>query len=284
MHWLLPSIYGADLRVFHFLNAFAGNWFFDRIVDYEENNNLLRSGILLSVCLYIWFSDSLHQRENRKAILSILAGTLFALVVCRTVADLAPYRIRPMFDARLVHRAYSFPISPNLVDWSSFPSDTAAYFVALAFGLARILRRYFAAFLLYSVFWICLPRLYFGAHYLSDVVVGAAIGIVSVEISLRLAGLRNLADRGLQMMERRPQLFYPLGFLLLFEMGVTFADVRNPVRGVFRDIRAGHSHELFAWAVAMTVVAMIAVFLFRWVQPGSETPAQNTAISPPAHQ
>jgi len=42
--------------------------------------------------------------------------------------------------------------------------------------LAYLLRRYAVTILLYTVVWVCLPRIYLGIHYVSDIVVGIVIG------------------------------------------------------------------------------------------------------------
>jgi len=57
-----------------------------------------------------------------------------------------------MYEPHLQHHAYAFPISPNLINWSALerlPSDTAALFWALEFGLAYLSRRLAIPMMLY---------------------------------------------------------------------------------------------------------------------------------------
>ncbi len=273
MYFVFHLIHSLDVSVYQFLNGFVGNWFLDRLVSHEEGDNLLKGGLLLAMYAYIWFQAGPRQEEQRRAIVAILTGTLFALALTRTIANIAPYRLRPMYDPTLPHHALSFPISFNMEEWSSFPSDTAAYFMALAFGLVRLLRRYSVAILLFAAVWICLPRLFFGLHFLSDVIVGAAIGIGVVEASLKSRWLRqNLATPVLDFMEAKPHLFYAASFMFLFEMSVAFDDLRRPLRGLIHALQTeqfrqvGHFRELFHIMAnfGLLVVILASVVFIAW--------------------
>jgi membrane-associated phospholipid phosphatase len=245
MNFVFYLIHSLDVSVYVFLNRFAGNWVVDRLVSYEEADNLFKGGLFLAMYAYIWFQVSPRQEERRKSIVAILTGTLVALVLARTMANFAPYRLRPMYDPTLPHRAYSLPMSFNMENWSSFPSDSAAYFFALAFGLARLMRRRAVPILLFTAIWMCLPRLFSGLHFLSDIVMGIAIGIAMVEASLKCQWLqRNLAIPILSFMEAKPNIFYAASFMIFFEMGVAFDDVRRPVRGLFHALQAGHFRQV----------------------------------------
>src|SRR5580704_16132106 len=187
---LLQLIRNVDIGIYHFLNGFAGNPLLNYFVSFEENDKLFKGGLFLALYWGLWFCPGLDRDKRRKAIIAILAGALFAVIACRVIADLTPHRIRPMYDAHLQHHPYLFPLTPNLVDWSSFPSDTAAYFFALAFGIACLSRGLAIPAMLYAAGWICLPRVFLGEHYASDVIVGAAIGIVVASASLKVEWLQ----------------------------------------------------------------------------------------------
>jgi membrane-associated phospholipid phosphatase len=269
---LLQWIQSLDISAYRFLNGFAGNWIADHLANFEEGNNLIKGGLFFAMYAYLWFRVDSVQEGRRRKILAILTATMFALVVCRTIADLTPYRLRPMYDLNLPHHAYSIPLRPNLMDWSSFPSDTAAYFFALAFGLAHLLRRYSVPILLYTGGWICLPRMYLGEHYLSDIVVGAAIGITLVSASLRFDWLRqNFATSVLRFMDAKPHVFYAAAFLVCFEMGVVFSDVREAARGLFHAFNFVHSRALpggmpgfLGILYLFLIAASMASLIFRW--------------------
>jgi membrane-associated phospholipid phosphatase len=263
MNVLVHAIGSLDLRVYHFLNGYAGHWLLDRLAAFEEDNNLFKGGLFLAVYAYLWFRICPEREKRRRAIIAIFTGTMAALLVSRTIADIAPFRMRPMYDPGIFRHAHSFSIMGNMENWSSFPSDTAAYFFALAFGLAYLLRRY-SALMLYTVVWVCLPRLFLGEHYLSDIVAGGAIGIAMVWLSVRSEWLRSsLATRVLSRMDANPGIFYASAFLVCFEMGVLFNDVRCTARYLFHASRAalsqGTLHSLPA-AGALLGLVMIAGF------------------------
>jgi len=233
MSLVLHALRGIDLSIYHCLSGIAGNWFFDRLASQEEANNLLKGGIFFAVYCYLWFRIDRDQPRRRRAIIAILIAAILAIIVTRTVASIAPYRVRPMFDPSLQHPSYSIPYAPNIENWSSFPSDTAAYFFALAFGVAYLLRRLAIPIVVYTAGWICLPRMYLGVHYASDIVVGIAIGVTMAWISLRSDFLQSIvAGRLLATMETRPHWFYPVAFLVSFEMATVFAECRLAGRAV----------------------------------------------------
>jgi membrane-associated phospholipid phosphatase len=102
----------------------------------------------------------------------------------------------PMYDPALQHRPFSIQPLSDLESWSAFPSDHAAYLCALAFGLAYLSRSLTVSIFLYAAGWICLPRLYLGVHYASDIVVGTGIGVATVWAVLRVDWFRSfLASR-----------------------------------------------------------------------------------------
>jgi hypothetical protein len=178
-----------------------------------------------------------------------------------------------MFELSLPHQAYSFPIARNMENWSSFPSDTSAYFFALGFGLIHLLRRHSVLITLYTAVWICLPRMFLGEHYLTDIAVGAAIGIALVIFSLRSKWLQRIFTSPiLRLMEAKPQIFYATAFLILFEMAALFDDVRVAARGLFHVLRSGHARELFPVALAgFGFLALVAIVAFVRRRPSASS-------------
>jgi membrane-associated phospholipid phosphatase len=263
MNVLLQSISNIDVVIYHFLNGFAGNRFLDHFASFEENDNLLKGGLFLAMYWYLWFRAGPDQERRRRAIIAILAGALLALVASRTVANFAPYRIRPIYDPQLQHYPYSFPISPNLVNWSAFPSDTAAFFFALAIGLASLSRRLGIPAMLYVAGWICLPRMFLGLHYASDIVAGASIGIILVWASLKVDWLQSgFATRLLALAEARPEVFYAAAFLASFEMGVLFDDIRGAARTVFHIVNVEYSEFSHNALAALATLGLLAIAAF----------------------
>jgi len=263
---LLQAIRNADVQIYYFLNGVVGNRFLDHIFQFLESNTLFKCGLLVSAYCYFWFRSDADQEARRRAILAIITGTLLALTINRVISTLMPFRVRPMFDAALQHRPFSVLPASGLESWSSFPSDHAAYLCALAFGLIYLSRRLTIPVVLFAAGWICLPRLYLGMHYASDIVVGTAIGVATVWAALGTGWLRSsVASRMLAFADAKPQWFYSAAFLVLFEMGDLFWDVREPVRILLHVVSAGPYHKVIFAELLMfaAVCAGIAVSVFR---------------------
>jgi membrane-associated phospholipid phosphatase len=270
MSAFLQTIQSIDVSVYYFLNRFAGNTILDHAANFADSNSLFKGGAFMAMYWSAWFVPGPGQEKRRRSIVAILVGVLLALVAARTLADLAPFRLRPMYDPQLQHRPYAFPISPKLVDWSAFPSDNAAFFCALAFGIAYVSRRLAVPAMLYALVWVCLPRLFMGVHWVSDIVTGGAIGIALVWAALTVEGLQSgLATRVLALADAAPRVFYAAAFLISFEMGVLFDDVRDVARGVFRVLPlalpeiAVHARLVTLGTLALLIGAMGLGFLGR---------------------
>jgi len=224
---VFQAIHNIDLSIYHFLSGLAGNWILDRVASQEESNDLLKGGIFFAAYWYLWFRRDSNRDIRRRSIIAIIIAAPLAIIAARTIAFLAPFRLRPIYDHTLVHPLYSIPATGNIENWSSFPSDTAAYFFALAFGLVYLLRRFAIPIMLYTAGWICFPRMYLGLHYASDMVVGTLIGITMAWVALR-SGLpkSKVARRVLATAEARPEWFYAVAFLISLEMCTVFQGSR----------------------------------------------------------
>lgn len=275
MNPAFQAIHSIDLRIYRFLSGFAGNWILDRLASQEESNNLLKGGILFAAYWYLWFRIGPDRESRRRSIIAIAIGAILAIVVARTISSLAPFRLRPIYDPMLTHPLYSIPVMGNLENWSAFPSDTAAYFGALAFGLVYLLRRLAIPIMLYTAGWICLPRMYLGFHYASDIVVGILIGITMGWVSLRSDLLQSiLARRVLTAIETRPEWFYAIGFLISFEMATVFAGSRSAGSALLHaalvklhlgSVHSGSNRPIDEWgglaAAGFLVIAVYGVFV-----------------------
>ena len=253
-----------DRWIYNFFNEFAGNWLLDHIAGEEEMNSLFKGGLFVALYWYFWFRSGPAQTQRRRTILSILIGTLTALTLNRTIAFLSPFRIRPMQEPSLPHHPFSIPISPNIEQWSAFPSDTATYFFALALGLAYLSRRLAVPVMLYTAVWICLPRIYLGLHYTSDIVAGAAIGIATVWAAIRNDWLQSSVAPRILAHESNTGLFYGAAFLLSFELACLFDHIRDAVRGVLHTAQTGSHQDAVRYtllAVAGVLVIIVAAYL-----------------------
>jgi membrane-associated phospholipid phosphatase len=280
----IQRIQSVDVVIYHVLNGFAGNRWLDYFASFEENDNLLKGGLFVAMYWYLWFRAGPDQDKRRRAIIAIVVGTLLALVASRMVADLTPFRIRPMYNLNLQHLPYSFPVSPKLVNWSAFPSDTATFFFGLSFGLAYLSRRLAIPAMLYTAVWICLPRMFLGVHYASDVVVGAVIGTALVWASLKTARLQSgLGARLLSFVDTKPEVFYAGAFLASFEMGVLFDDVRTAASAVVHGANVGNRGFIHTGLVAIASLGLLGLAAY-FVFLGRKRSSSPRAASCLSHQ
>lgn len=255
-----------DLYLFHLVNDWCGDWFLDRAAGYVEASNLFKGGIVMSAFCWFWFTGRGEDREaRRRTILVALASALLALIVNRAVASALPLRVRPMYEAGIGYHAPSLPLAFDLENWSSFPSDHATYFFALSSGLFFLSRPVGLLMMFYSVLWVCLPRLYLGIHYPSDLAFGALLGI-AVAVAVRMA--MTAKDRALERRATAPVLafermhpgpFYAAAFVVSFEMAAMFDDLRSAARALAHGLRLG-GHLSFGAIAAVFLIAAAVPF------------------------
>jgi undecaprenyl-diphosphatase len=215
----------------------SGNWLLDRLAGYEENNNLLKGGLFMATFWYFWFQPSPERELRRRTIIAVMLGALLALAANRTIAALAPFRLRPMYDPAVGYIPPSILTPFNLEAWNAFPSDTATWFFALSVGIAALSRPLGLAFAVYSAVYICLPRIYLGIHYPSDLIAGALLGMLVPPLVNTQLIRRTVATPISAVEKRSPALFYTLMFLVSFEMAVLFDHVRAVGRGSISMLR-----------------------------------------------
>ncbi len=160
-----------DQTVTHFINSFAGSGsVFDMVMV-----AITSYGVPLLILLVVlqWWSaeDRMHVRHG-----CVAAGLSFLLGLgINQLLLLFIHRMRP-YDAGVSHLI----ILPS-ADWS-FPSDHATASVAIVASLA--FARLPLRALLFGVLalLVCLSRVYVGTHFVSDVLGGAATGLVAAVI------------------------------------------------------------------------------------------------------
>jgi len=181
--------------------------------------------------LYSWF-----QAENRPSggvlpnpelVFRGTLGVLVAIAAGRLLQVGLPARPRP----RYVPHDIAFPAldDDTFHDWSSFPSDHAVLvgaIVTAVWAKSRPLGLLAAAC---GALFVCLPRIYFGLHYVSDVLGGAALGAALMWAVLRMP-LPTSAWDWLRRLDARAPALVVLGlFVLGWEMIELFETARRLV-------------------------------------------------------
>jgi undecaprenyl-diphosphatase len=191
-----------------------------------EGDNLLKGGVFVIVIWFLWFRPSGPLPETRVPILVTLLSVFFVMIFTLGLAKLVPFRIRPFVH----HDIGSSPSNFYLANMSSFPSDHAALFIALATGFFFYSRKIGLLAILYSLVVILFPRIYLGYHYPSDLLAGALMGASITIVFNRSTAIKEIVRKKLLPMEQNyPQYFYTLFFIVTYEIADLFAGSRNLV-------------------------------------------------------
>ena len=219
-----------DVGIVEALNSLTGHHHaFDRLVVMLEESSLLKTGFIVGLLWYGWFSTR-HQPETRRKVLLTLIAACAAILVARMGQRLLPPRLRPIHDPALgLQIAWSFNPASH-AEWSSFPSDHAVLLCALAAGLWTISRAWGAAAFVWIVGFVFPVRLILGLHYPSDILAGCFIGVAIVWLlSKDRRFVPRMVDRAMAFELRQPALFYTSVFLLTWQVADFFGDCRYMV-------------------------------------------------------
>jgi undecaprenyl-diphosphatase len=217
-----------DVAVVLFLNQFArASWTFDHLIGFVSQSHLMKGGVVTALVWWTWFGSHKDRDLVRGHIIATLVGAVMAIGVGRGLALTLPFRPRPVHDPA-VDFLLPYGARAGMLDsWSSFPSDHAVLFFALAAGLWFAWRRVGSLAMLYAVVVISLPRVYLGLHYPTDILVGALIGI-GIATLANWHVIRLLVARpALRWLRASPSSFYAFLFILTFQISVLFTDGRD---------------------------------------------------------
>ena len=214
-----------DREIITWLNSFARrSEGLDHILSVVAINDLFKGVVVMVVLWGVWFAGGTEAeiRRRRISLMSLVVAVVVGLAINRVLASILPHRVRPLNDPEL---EFTLPFGTSrgaFSNLSAFPSDHAVMFVGLAAGSFWALRSAGLALLGHALIVVLIPRLYLGLHYPSDMVVGAALGLLFAWISQRSGPLRFFAGWPLRWSERHPASFYPLMFLVSYMLSTLF--------------------------------------------------------------
>jgi len=201
----------------------------------------LFKGLLpLAMLCAIWFDTRERRQWQREMVVATILSGLLALIIGRILAHYLPFRQRPLYDHSL-HLAFPIAATPEAVlrTWSSFPSDHAMMWTAVAMGIFLVSRWMGVLALLQCVFLICLPRVYLGLHYPSDVLAGILLGVSVTCVVTRKPIMERFAPAIVRLIDRYPNFSYAGLFVILFELATTFDEPRELAQSIFRHVLHG---------------------------------------------
>lgn len=216
-----------DLAIIDFLNQFSQvSWRVDYTLHFISGNHLLKGGVLLTLFWWGWFRAQEHQPIVQVHLLSTLFGCFIAMASARALAWSLPFRLRPLHEEGL---AFTLPhtMKPTALEgWSSFPSDNAVLFYALSAGMFYISKKVGIFALIYTTLIIALPRVYLGLHYPTDILAGAVIGIAIALLCNTKYFTENIAQSTLSYSSTKPEIFYPIFFIISYQIADMFENSR----------------------------------------------------------
>jgi membrane-associated phospholipid phosphatase len=234
----LLGLNGFDVWLIHLLDSVSGrSSLFDglmRALTEEMFSNLL----LVTLIWYVWFSMDNTDCRTKVAvgfIMSYVSG-----ILSRVLQLILPVHPRPLHDPAL-HFRLPLGVNPNwLSSWSSFPSDHAAVLFGLAATVFIVNRRLgWLAFALAA--GLNCVRIYLGFHFPTDVIGGAALGILFVGMTQSLRLNWPFPQIVAAESSRKP-LFYALSFYLSYGIATLFDDYRAVASGVMHVLKLRDFH------------------------------------------
>jgi len=220
-----------DLSVVQFCQKYARkNRLFDEFLSFISKNNFFKGGVILIAFWWLWFPPNNQNTKSRriKIILALLSGFV-AIFLGRLLVILLPFRVRPLNNPDL-HLILPFGSeNMNLDKLSSFPSDHAVLFFAIATALLLIARKTGILAFIYTTIFITFSRVYLCFHYATDVLAGALIGITISYFIFNNRWMKTIGEKIYYFSERKPQVFYPLFFVLSFQLSNLFEELRAAI-------------------------------------------------------
>ena len=243
--------------LFHALNGLVGrSWLVDSLIALALDNVLVKAGPIGACFFYAWFrgSDGPDGGRRRRILLVTLAALFVIAPVSKNLSEsrLAPrpflmaehsyvldegrliasppMPFREMLSGEMMDRVQSTReglVAAN--DLVTFPSDHAAFFMALSLGIFFASRRAGAIALAWTLVVTLGSRVAAGMHWPLDIAAGALLG-ATVLMALIFAFARRegrIWRAVLGWVERYPALTSALLFLMLVEAANTMQTLKR---------------------------------------------------------
>ncbi len=226
-------VFGFDIAVVKAMNGFLGvSPLFDKAIWIVSSNPIFKGFLFVSVLWLLGARESGERDGGLAFALRWIGGLALGLLLARLLQNFVPAHLRPISEPALALRAYREADNAYFARLYSFPSDHAVMFCALSTAIWSRSRSLGVVAFAWSIFLICLPRLYFGYHYPGDLIAGAALGVAVMAAALAAPVPRMLLSRARAFELRAPGVGQGLAFFVSAEIAVNFDHVREIVVGL----------------------------------------------------
>jgi len=236
-----------DSSILHFLNQFAQrSWVLDKTMVFVSTDPFITGGVATSFFWWAWFAESETKEAVRETLISGLVSAFVALFFTRGLAAVLPFRARPYLNADVhfkpPHGTAEYYY--DLIHWSSFPSDHAVLYFALATTIFLVSWKVGLLAYCHALFVVCLPLVYLGEHFPTDVLAGAAIGIGFGVLSKVVKLRQSVSREPLRFLNYSTAGFYLCFYLCSFLFATNFDSVRKIAFYALHEL-SGHGHGQF---------------------------------------
>ncbi len=226
-----------DISTVLFFNQFCGkSIFLDTLGLIFLSVDALRTAILVALIIGIWNCGKIkNDTSANKRVISILLSIVLTLGIIEIMNALIDSP-RPIvtYESQLNSPILTKDTKPLWKDgWvrnpkhGSFPSDTVALLATMAIGLFMWNKLVGGFAIVFVIIAGIVPRLYFGLHYPSDMILGFLIPYFSTLVLDKIKLGERISHKVLDFEKRFPFLFGFLGFYLFYVISEKFILIRK---------------------------------------------------------